>query len=94
MRSVVEMSFRCSQRPAGNSQAELREAWRNTGHRAAPSAAHVLGVRAEQAYRRSDALEKRRRLMEAWAAYCTAKPTEKVVHFRQRRRAATPDSGL
>jgi hypothetical protein len=32
--------------------------------------AHVIGDKAEQAYRRSDALEKRRRLMEAWAAYC------------------------
>jgi integrase len=32
--------------------------------------AHVVGDKAEQAYRRSDALEKRRQLMEAWAAYC------------------------
>jgi integrase len=32
--------------------------------------AHVIGDRAEQAYRRSDALEKRRALMEAWAGYC------------------------
>jgi integrase len=32
--------------------------------------AHVIGDKAEQAYRRSDALEKRRQLMEAWAAYC------------------------
>ena len=32
--------------------------------------AHVVGDKAEQAYRRSDALEKRRKLMEAWAAYC------------------------
>ena len=29
--------------------------------------AHVIGDKAEQAYRRSDALEKRRKLMEAWA---------------------------
>jgi hypothetical protein len=28
--------------------------------------AHVIGDKAEQAYRSSDALEKRRRLMEAW----------------------------
>jgi integrase len=34
--------------------------------------AHVIGDKAEQAYRRSDALEKRRKLMEAWAAYCAA----------------------
>ena len=30
--------------------------------------AHVIGDKAEQAYRRSDALEKRRKLMDAWAA--------------------------
>jgi len=28
--------------------------------------AHVIGDKAEQAYRRSDALDKRRKLMEAW----------------------------
>jgi integrase len=44
--------------------------------------AHVIGDKAEQAYRRSDALEKRRKLMEAWAAYCTAAPVQKVVPFR------------
>ena len=32
--------------------------------------AHVVGDKTEQAYRRSDALEKRRALMEAWANYC------------------------
>src|SRR5262249_50660863 len=32
--------------------------------------AHVVGDDTERAYRRGDALEKRRRLMEAWAAYC------------------------
>jgi integrase len=32
--------------------------------------AHVVGDKAEQAYRRSDALEKRRALMEAWAQWC------------------------
>jgi integrase len=32
--------------------------------------AHVIGDKAEQAYRRGDALEKRRALMEAWANYC------------------------
>jgi integrase len=32
--------------------------------------AHVIGGKAEQAYRRDDALEKRRKLMEAWASYC------------------------
>ena len=32
--------------------------------------AHVFGDATERAYRRGDALEKRRRLMEDWAAYC------------------------
>lgn len=31
--------------------------------------AHVIGDKAEQAYRRGDALAKRRELMEAWSAY-------------------------
>ncbi|MGH6864891.1 MAG: tyrosine-type recombinase/integrase [Methyloceanibacter sp.] len=32
--------------------------------------AHKIRDKAEASYRRSDALEKRRRLMEAWSAYC------------------------
>ena len=32
--------------------------------------AHVVGDSTERAYRRGDALEQRRRLMEAWAAFC------------------------
>jgi integrase len=31
---------------------------------------HVIGNATERAYRRSDALEKRRVIMEAWASYC------------------------
>ena len=34
--------------------------------------AHAMGDAAEQAYRRGDALEKRRGLMEDWGAYCWA----------------------
>ncbi|OYD85008.1 tyrosine-type recombinase/integrase [Azospirillum brasilense] len=33
--------------------------------------AHAVGNRVEAAYRRSDLLEKRRQLMDEWAAYCT-----------------------
>ncbi|RAK52090.1 tyrosine-type recombinase/integrase [Phenylobacterium deserti] len=40
--------------------------------------AHLVGDETERAYRRGDALEKRRALMEAWAGYC-AKPTAQVV---------------
>jgi hypothetical protein len=46
--------------------------------------AHVIGDKAEQAYRRSDALEKRRNLMEAWAAYCE-KPAGNVVNIGKRK---------
>jgi integrase len=34
--------------------------------------AHVIGNKAEAAYRRGDLFEKRRRLMVEWASYCTA----------------------
>jgi integrase len=35
---------------------------------------HVLRDKTEAAYRRGDALEKRRRLMEAWAGFCGRGP--------------------
>jgi integrase len=44
--------------------------------------AHVVGDMTEAAYRRSDALEKRRELMEAWAAYCCQPETVKVISLR------------
>ena len=49
--------------------------------------AHVMGDKAEQAYRRSDALEKRRRLMEAWAAYCEKKVTSQILRFQRTKGA-------
>ena len=47
--------------------------------------AHVIGDKAEQAYRRSDALEKRRKLMEAWAAYCEPKTMGDVVTLQRKQ---------
>src|SRR5713226_289850 len=44
--------------------------------------AHVIGDKAEQAYRRSDALEKRRKLMDAWSAYYGPKTSANVVQMR------------
>jgi integrase len=41
--------------------------------------AHVIGNKAEAAYRRGDLFEKRRKLMEAWAAYCAVPKTGQVV---------------
>jgi integrase len=49
--------------------------------------AHVIGDKAEQAYRRSDALDKRRKLMEAWASYCEPKASSNVVQIRQRKQS-------
>jgi integrase len=45
--------------------------------------AHTIKDKAEAAYRRSDALEKRRRLMEAWEKYLAAPRAGEVVPFRQ-----------
>jgi integrase len=45
--------------------------------------AHVIGDKAEQAYRRSDALEKRRKLMEAWATHCEPKAKGNIVQMRK-----------
>lgn len=44
--------------------------------------AHVVGDATERAYRRGDALEKRRKLMVAWAQYCDNRPAGKIVAFR------------
>ena len=41
--------------------------------------AHQIKDKAEAAYRRSDALEKRRRLMEEWARYCRSSGASEVV---------------
>jgi integrase len=45
--------------------------------------AHVIGDKAEQAYRRSDALERRRELMDAWARYC--EDAAKVLPYQAAR---------
>lgn len=38
--------------------------------------AHTVGNKVEAAYRRGDLFEKRRRLMEDWAIYCSHERTE------------------
>jgi integrase len=47
--------------------------------------AHVAGDQTERAYRRGDALEKRRALMEAWATYCEPKAGNVVSIARRSR---------
>jgi integrase len=43
--------------------------------------AHVIENKAEAAYRRGDLFEKRRKLMEAWGAYCGRTKTGEIVAF-------------
>jgi integrase len=38
--------------------------------------AHVVGSKVEQAYMRGDMFEKRRRLMQQWATFCTTSPAQ------------------
>lgn len=45
--------------------------------------AHTVSSKVEAAYRRGDLFDKRRKLMEAWAAYCAAPRAATVVAFRQ-----------
>ena len=45
--------------------------------------AHGISDKADSAYRRGDELEKRRRLMESWAAYCEPRVSGKVVRLRR-----------
>jgi integrase len=45
--------------------------------------AHVIGDKAEQAYRRSDALARRRKLMDAWSAFCSRQPAGNVTALRE-----------
>jgi integrase len=48
--------------------------------------AHVVSDAVEAAYRRGDLFEKRRRLMEQWAAFCGRSPaTAEIVSLRRRR---------
>ena len=56
--------------------------------------AHVVADKVEAAYRRSDLLEKRRKLMEAWAAYRERNPiSAEVVPLRRRAIASDHKAG-
>jgi integrase len=45
--------------------------------------AHVIENKAEAAYRRGDLFDKRRKLMEAWAAYCVTPKAGKIIAFQR-----------
>ena len=48
--------------------------------------AHLVGDEVERAYRRGDASEKRRGLMDAWATFCASSERGNVVPFAKRKR--------
>jgi integrase len=74
--------FRSSFRDwSGNETAFAREL-------AEAALAHVVGDETERAYRRSDALEKRRKLMIAWANYCEPKKPGNVLELKRPQRAS------
>jgi hypothetical protein len=84
--NVIVHGFRSSFRDwAGNVSSFPREITET-------ALAHVVGDQAEQAYRRSDALEKRRKLMEAWASYCEPKVSGNVVQMGKRKLPSSADS--
>lgn len=54
-----------------------------SGDLAEAALAHIIGNETERAYRRGDALAKRRQLMDAWAEFCTSTRADgKVVAMR------------
>lgn len=76
-RSETVHGFRSSFRDwAGEATAFPREI-------AEAALAHQIGDEVERAYRRGDALEKRRALMMAWASYVGQEGGAKVVEMRR-----------
>jgi integrase len=47
--------------------------------------AHIVGDKAERAYMRGDWLEKRRRLMDDWGAYCMSIPVQTILPLDEDR---------
>jgi len=46
--------------------------------------AHLVGDEVERAYRRGDALEKRRRLMDAWSSFCCGTKGAKILQMQRK----------
>jgi hypothetical protein len=44
--------------------------------------AHTVGDETERAYQRGDLLDKRRRLMDQWSAFCRSKPRSEESKLR------------
>lgn len=81
-RAIVPHGFRSTFRDwAGETRPEGREVVER-------ALAHTIRDKAEAAYARSDLLEKRRVLMEAWGEQCQRGPAEVVTLTSERRRKA------
>jgi len=57
----------------------VAEATNFSGELAERALAHVVASKTEAAYRRGDALDRRRALMDAWAAFCVPREAEEKV---------------
>ena len=55
--------------------------------------AHAVGNKVEAAYRRGDLFEKRRRLMDDWAAYCSMPSAAQERRYRRIARAEPMSRG-
>jgi integrase len=59
------------------------------------SLAHTIGGKVEQAYRRGDMFDKRRRLMQQWATFCSApisQRSDNITALRTANRAQSPNT--
>ena len=78
-RRIVVHGFRSTLRTWAEDHGFRREA-------AEESLGHKVGNEVESRYRRTDILEERRKLMDAWAAYCgSAKADGKVIPIRAKK---------
>jgi integrase len=78
-RRIVVHGFRSTLRTWAEERGFRREA-------AEESLGHKVAGQMEARYRRTDILEERRRLLDAWATYCgTAKPGANVVPIRAKK---------
>ena len=78
-RRIVVHGFRSTLRTWAEERGFRREA-------AEESLGHKIGNQIEARYRRTDILDERRKLMDAWAAYCGAAKTEaRVIPIRAKK---------
>lgn len=54
------------------------------GNLAEAALSHLVGDETERAYKRGDALAKRRKLMEAWASYCAGQIAGNVIAMKRK----------